>query len=610
LSDLVKDFYKVKYGVYKELKSNKKANIDNMNNDDVLVESKSESIKEEEKSEDSQEGSQQEKEKNVIDVPTYTSDDSIEFVVFIYNKISQIYEPSKRKLLLVILLLNGLNNREENSNNFKQLLYAVYRTYTTYRKDQNDKDNEDDYNSPLNNVSDKNWTTIKQVNDSCQYVFSLFLEDIENHAKEWEVYLDDEDSMIESNFSILNKELDICFTPLTRFTFFSLLKPNLGYSLIDCTIKTILKNEEEFQAELKLNSKNIENLVNLNINRNYILEDLFKENFSVSRKPILMFEIENGDLCLEKELKDYYIKRMKLANENNNKQEGIINDIFSYKEINPNKLELTNVELEMIHSSMKNGGVIVIKNCLLIHDSLLKLFEEFQDTNTTINENFKLILLVKNTNLLPTFMYSSTNIINHDFSMFKQMKEYIINLINETPIDYYNKFMNYEQHISTIFHMKKVYIYFLIINSVLLQYSFIHSKIYKIPIDFCKKDFIISLKFLDQYMSSINEDKHKALLDPDNSLGFNFDSIIKMTMDTFVSSRLIYREDEERVSKMLSQFLDGEQFLRDNYNYFSYDDFVIPKINEKLYPRKRNQVKLIYMKSIHLLVIATKIYLI
>jgi len=38
---------------------------------------------------------------------------------------------------------------------------------------------------------------------------------------------------------------------------------------------------------------------------------------------------------------------------------------------------------------------------------------------------------------------------------------------------------------------------------------------------------------------------------------------------------------------MLSQFLDGEQFLRDNNNYFSYDDFVIPKINEKLYPRKK-----------------------
>ena len=588
LSDLVKYFYKEKYGIYNELKETKKADNQNMNFDDAIIESKSESIKEEEKSEDSQEGSQQEKEKerNVIDLPTYTSDDSIEFVVFIYNKISQIYEPTKRKLLLVILLLNGLNNRDDNSNNFKQLLYAVYRTYTTYKEAKNDKDNENEYKSPLNNVSDKNWSILKQVNDSCQFVFSLFLEDIENHVKEWEVYLDDEDSMIESNFSILNKELDICFTPLTKFVLFSLLKPNLGYSLIDCTIKDILKNEEDFQAELKLNKK-IENIANLKINRNNILEDLFKESFSVSRKPILMFEVENGDLCLEKELKDYYIKRMKIANENTNKQEGIINDIFSYKEINPSKLELTNVELEMIHSSMKNGGVIVIKNCLLIQDSLLKLYDEFQDTNITINENFKLILLVKNTNLLPAFMYSSNNIINNDFSMFKQMKEYLINLINETPIDYYNKFMNYEHHTTTMFHMKKVYIYFLIINSVLLQYSFIHSKIYKIPIDFCKKDFIISLKFLDQYMSSINEDKHKALLDPDNSLGFNFDCIIKMTMDTFVSARLIYREDEERVSRMLSQFLDGEQFLRDNYNYFSYDDFVIPKINEKLYPRKK-----------------------
>ena len=112
---------------------------------------------------------------------------------------------------------------------------------------------------------------------------------------------------------------------------------------------------------------------------------------------------------------------------------------------------------------------------------------------------------------------------------------------------------------------------------------------YKIPIDFCKKDFIISLKFIAQYISSaINEEKIKALVDPDNAYGLNFDSIIKLSLDNFVNARLIYREDEESVFKMLSQFFEGEQFLRDINNYFTYKGFIVPKINEKLYPKKKD----------------------
>jgi hypothetical protein len=270
------------------------------------------------------------------------------------------------------------------------------------------------------------------------------------------------------------------------------------------------------------------------------------------------------------------------------KQEGNANEhLINYKQIIPSKTELSNVELETIHNSMRTGGVIAIKNCLLVQDSLIKLLDEFQDKNVVINENFKLILLVKTNNLLPKYLYTSTNIIHNDFILLKIMKEYIINLIKETPIDYYNKFMNYDLHTNIMFHLKKIFIYFIIINAVLVQYSILNSKMYKIPIDFCKKDFIISLKFIDQYISSINEEKMKALLDPDNSYGFNFDSIIKLSLDNFVNARLIYREDEESVQKMLSQFFEGEQFLRENNNYFNHNGFLVPKLNEKLFPKKK-----------------------
>ena len=592
LSDIIKEFYKLKFGLYKDLKHNAKKDI-NIDMDDSMNVSVNEEQKSIEESHEHEVDNEEMIRHIENDVPTYTTDNSIEFVVFIYNRISKIFEPNKRHLLLLILLLNALNNREDNFNIFKQLLYATYRVYIKGELD------EEKYNfkSPVKNISDKVWNSLKQISEISSFSLALFLDDIEKHAKEWESYLDNDEMIISLNFAITNEDLESIFTPLTKFIFFSIIKPNLGTSLIDIIIKDIINNEENYQKELCLNNRT-DNSINLKLDKNIVLEDLFKENISLTRKPISIFEVENGNISLEKELKDHYIKKMKSANSDNNinnnnaKQEGNINEhSINYKEINPSKLELINVELETIHNFMKLGGLIVIKNPLLVEESLIKLIEEIKDKNTIINDNFKLIFLVKNNHVLPKFFYSSTNIIHNDFVMFKQIKEYLINLIRETPIDLFNKFMNSEIHNLVMFHMKKIYIYFLIINAVLVQYSLIHSKIYKIPVDFCKYDFILGLKFLYQYISSINEEKIKALLDPDNNFGFNFDYLIKNSLDTFINARLIYREDEDKVSKMLSQYFDGEQFLRENNNYFNYNDFIVPKINERLYPKKKETTK-------------------
>ena len=587
LSDLAKEFYKKKFGIFAKLKGNIKTdlNIDFINENDSMNISGNEEEKSGEELSHEQGGTDNKVKAIENDIPSYTSDNSIEYIIFIYNKISPIYEPNKRKLLLLILLLNAINNREDNSTIFKQLLYASYRIYI---KNQID---EDKYNlkSPINNISDRTWSALKQISDSCSNCFSLFLSDIENHRNEWDSYLESDDMLISLNFILTNENLESCFTPLTKFVFFSIIKPHLGYSLIDTLINDILTNEENFQKELN----NSENTINLKIDKYKSLEDLFKENISINRKPILYFEVENGNLCLEKEIRDHYLKKMRNTNvENNNniKQEGnAIEHTIHYKEINPNKLEISNSELEMIHNSMRIGGIILIRNPLLIEESLIKLIEEIQQKYTIINQNFKLILLVKKNLLLPKILYSSTDIYHNDFVLLKGIKEYIINLIKEKTIDLFNKFINCELHNLITFHMKKIYIYLLIINAILVQYSYIHSKIYKIPIDFCKKDFIISLKFIEQHISSINEEKIKALLDPDNNFGFNFDSIIKIILDTFINSRLIYREDEEKVHKMLSEFFEGDQFLKENNNYFNYNDFIIPIINEKLYPKKKEQ---------------------
>ena len=98
------------------------------------------------------------------------------------------------------------------------------------------------------------------------------------------------------------------------------------------------------------------------------------------------------------------------------------------KEIIPTKIELNANELDLIHNSMKNGGVVLIKNPTLLKESILKLFEEFDDNATVINDKFKLIFVVKHDTTLPTYFYTRCVMINRDINILTQMKEYIIQL--------------------------------------------------------------------------------------------------------------------------------------------------------------------------------------
>jgi hypothetical protein len=110
--------------------------------------------------------------------------------------------------------------------------------------------------------------------------------------------------------------------------------------------------------------------------------------------------------------------------------------------------------------------------------------EEIKDETTVLNEYFKLILLVDNKNLLPYYLYKNCNIINRDLLVLTEMKEFLIDLISSTPVNLYNKFMNCEFNNSSAYFMKKLYIYFTMVNAILIQYSNIKSKMFKIPIAF------------------------------------------------------------------------------------------------------------------------------
>ena len=128
-----------------------------------------------------------------------------------------------------------------------------------------------------------------------------------------------------------------------------------------------------------------------------------------------------------------------------------------------------------------------------------------------------------------------------------------MDLISSTPVNLYNRFMNNEANNSSAYYMKKLYIYFTVVIAILVQYSQIKSRIFKIPISFQRKDYYNILAYIYKYMNSISEDKQKEMSNPDNFYGFTYESLIKIISDVFISARMLTKEEFENMNDFLLQ---------------------------------------------------------
>jgi hypothetical protein len=396
MNDIVKEFYRINYGIYsKEI--TKKIYQENKKKDEEENEEDEEEKEEEEVPPQPVEGAQNnnngapnenadaemeereqqkllekelKRQKELEEIyPCFKEDDSFELVVFIYNKISQIYDVNKRRHLLLILLFYGLKFKDEIPGNCKHIIYNIDRIYF-----QNVLDHPDQLvKSPVSCIDDRTWNALKQINDCSSYIFSIIIDHIEGHPQEWETFLDNEEVLIERNFEVLDEELASTINPFNKFLFFSIVKNNLSDSIINTILKDIIKSQEvsyiDEGGETKYKKFTLDYIKNI--------EDLFFENFSTTKKPIMIFDNGNGEILYFHEIQDFYMPKLKeIIAEKNSKSESPVNETISLKEIIPTKLELTNAELDIIHAAMKNGGVIFIRNCYMIRDSLIKLMEE------------------------------------------------------------------------------------------------------------------------------------------------------------------------------------------------------------------------------------------
>ena len=332
-----------------------------------------------------------------------------------------------------------MKQKDEIPSKFKKIIINIQ---SIFFEKKLDKENYN-FKSPINKIDDFTWSCLRQINDCSSYIFAILIDHIENHKQEWETFLEDDEILIETKFRLIDEDLSSTVNPFTKFTFFSIIKSHLSDTLITSTIKDILYNEDN---SFIINNK--ENELNYEENNNEIvlektktLSEVFFKNINIERKPIIIIDKQDGEIAYQKEIKEYYIKKLKHSiNRERDREEGkenniILNDSVNLKEINPNKMEFTNTEMDLIHSSMKNGGIIFIKNCNLVKDSILKLIEDIRDSNMALNENFKLILYMDNNHIFPSYLYSSCNIINRDILLLTQMKDYMLDLIQETPIE-------------------------------------------------------------------------------------------------------------------------------------------------------------------------------
>ena len=618
IADLIKEFFRNKFDLEKNLAKKKDKNKkkspddedkneeqDDNDNDNDLDNEQDNEGEEEEKEKDEGKVLEEELEtlkKSKDGFPTYNTINAPELVIFLYNKIEQIYDIITKKYILLLFLFFGMKQKEEIPAKFKKIIQNIQKIYFQRELDIKNFD----YKSPITKIDNFTWNCLRQINDNSSYIFAIIIDHIENHKQEWENYLDDDEVLIETKFKLLDEDLSSTVNPFTKFTFFSIIKTHLSDTLITTTIKEILYNEENSfiidNKGLELNDE--EEKHEITLEKTHTLQEIFFSNINNNgRKPIIIIDKQDGEIIYQKEIKENYLKKLKHSAMNNRERdrdnEGketiLLNDNVSLKEIIPTKMEFTNLELDLIHSSMKNGGVIFIKNCNLVKDAIKKIIEDIRDSNITLNENFKFILYMNNNHIFPDYLYSSSNFINRDILLLTQMKDYMLDLIQETPIELFNSMMNSPNNNISAYYLKKLYVFFTIIYCILYEYNLLEIKIIKIPINLTRKGYYNCLEFISDIVNSLPEDKQKELHNLDNIFGYTYESVIKIINDAFIYSKLLTKKDTNKMEKFLQNILENSGFMKNDI-LFAYNDFYLMNIDEKLYP-VNNELNLDYEMS-------------
>ena len=85
------------------------------------------------------------------------------------------------------------------------------------------------------------------------------------------------------------------------------------------------------------------------------------------------------------------------------------------------------------------------------------------------------------------------------------MKNYMLDLVQEIPIDLFNHFINSSNNNISAYYLKKLYIFFTVVYCILIQYSIMNTNIIKIPVNYTRREYYMCLEFVLDLINSLPE---------------------------------------------------------------------------------------------------------
>lgn len=336
--------------------------------------------------------------------------------------------------------------------------------------------------------------------------------------------------ILKSNFILFDLEVESSINIFQRLIFFTILKPHLFEQFIEYT-KNIL-----FPQGLIIPTMNIKKALNM-----------------TNQRKILCI-VDNDSIC-DKEIITYY------------QSKHMNSETVSYtKEIIILTTDLNQVQFEKIIGLMKTGGLLILKGIQNLRSSIYKILDMLKDTRNTVNEAFRIVLVGKSNIILPNIIYDQCLILNKNNNPLDlNIKESLAELLDNIDLNVFEYMLN--RKFSPVFS-RKLFFHLLLAHSILKIYHNMGADMYKIPYKFDKKDFYYSFKFIKVYLEKIGDKEESANNNPNNFNNSNYLSLINVTIHTFYLNRIMFKEDYQRINKLMHRFFEEKDFLNEGYLMF------------------------------------------
>jgi len=380
-------------------------------------------------------------------------EDTKSLFIFFYNKINKIYTNKDLNysfLLFMSILCFNFQNKIQIP--FKNAFNNYYLSHSEFEELI---DKEDLVESPISNISMKEWTLVNKINESCGGLFQNIIENIEANKEKWNIYLSEKlEGSVENHYYINDlvlpdENLENNTILIVKFIFFLTVKPNKKEFIINHFIQnTFIKIENDDEIIQDKNNKQeksidyisrnlLENYENYDLTTAFKNFDLKKDNALVLFAPSKNINIYDNILYNECYLKMFvhgatdknHSKLLDTITSNNNDQQNSkdntnnknknnddskdnnlnsktdnegnqpaqgaqISNEIKYREIILENSDMTQQDYDSIKNNIKLGNVIIIKHAEFLGNFFTQFINDIFNFKTEeISHNFKLILI-------------------------------------------------------------------------------------------------------------------------------------------------------------------------------------------------------------------------